>query len=223
MSKHAQAPFKEPRVLRLFPTFVWKAELNVDVRQPINELALSILNEIEPTLADLKTGESWQSHHGLHEIEGFRGLVGCIVEAGEILLDYLKVASTSFQITGCWATVNGPGAGHRVHSHPNNYLSGVYYVQTQEGANTINFHDPRHQVGILSPPVCELTAETTDQVVVRVKDGTLLMFPAWLQHSVDPNLSNRARVSISFNIMFPAYAETISKPMWKGGWRRPSM
>jgi uncharacterized protein (TIGR02466 family) len=221
MSKRMPAQVEKFDVLRLFPTFVWRAELRPEVCLSINDLVLSRLNEIEPLLRDLQAGESWQSDHGLHLLEGFEGLVGCIVEAGESLLDCLKVVPRSFQITGCWATVNGPGASHRVHSHPNNYLSGVYYVQTQEGANTINFHDPRHQVGILCPPVSELTAETTDQVVVRVKDGTLLMFPAWLQHSVDPNRSDRARVSISFNIMLSAYAETISKPMWKGGWRRP--
>ena len=56
------------------------------------------------------------------------------------------------------------GAGHRMHSHPNNFLSGVYYVQTHEGADSINFHDPRPQTGIIRPPVTGLTAENTDQV-----------------------------------------------------------
>ncbi len=46
-------------------------------------------------------------------------------------------------------------------------------------ADTVNFHDPRSQTGIIRPPVTELTAENTDQVVVKVSDGTLLMFPSW--------------------------------------------
>ena len=77
-----------------------------------------------------------------------------------------------------------------MHHHPNNFLSGVYYVRTHPGADTINFHDPRNQSGIIRPPVVELTAENTDQVVVRVKDGTMLVFPAYLQHSVDANASD---------------------------------
>ncbi len=44
--------------------------------------------------------------------------------------------------------------------------------------------------------------------------GTLLLFPAWLAHSVDPNESAEERVSVSFNMMFPGYAEAMSKPMW---------
>ena len=60
----------------------------------------------------------------------------------------------------------------------------------------------------------DLTAENTDQVVVKVEDGTLLLFPAWLPHSVDPNGSGKPRISLSFNVMFASYAETLSKPLW---------
>jgi uncharacterized protein (TIGR02466 family) len=112
-----------------------------------------------------------------------------IDEAAESVLEYLKIGRESFMITGCWANVSAPGAAHRVQNHPNNYLSGVYYVRMQQGANTINFLDPRPQTAIIRPPITELTAENTEQVVVSVKDGMLLMFPAWLQHSVDPNRS----------------------------------
>ena len=105
-----------------------------------------------------------------------------------------------------------PGAAHRAHSHPNNYLSAVYYVRTFPGADTINFHDPRSQTGVLRPPVTELTGVNTDQVVVKVKDGTLLVFPSYLQHSVDANASGESRVSVSFNLMFSSAA--LSKPLW---------
>ena len=113
--------------------------------------------------------------------------------------------------------MNAQGAAHSAHSHPNNFLSGAYYVETQEGADTIYFHDPRPQSGIIRPPVTELTAENTDQVVVRVRNGSLLMFPAWLEHSVPSNTSNKRRVSVSFNLMFSSYGETMSKPLWGTG------
>ena len=60
----------------------------------------------------------------------------------------------------------------------------------------------------------ELTNENTDRVVVRVKNGTLLTFPAYLQHSVDANMSEKERISISFNIMFFSFTENLSKPLW---------
>ena len=110
--------------------------------------------------------------------------------------------------------MNSKGAAHPVHSHPNNFLSGVYYVRTDDAADTINFHDPRSQTGIIRPPVQELTAENTDQVVVKVDDGTLLMLPSWLPHLVDASGSDETRISDSFNIMFSAFTERMSKPLW---------
>ena len=106
----------------------------------------------------------------------------------------------------------------------NNFLSGVYCVQSQAGADTINFHEPRNQTSIIRPPVTELTAENTDQVVVKVADGTLLIFPSWLQHSVDANSSGGESIGVGFNIMFPSYAEKMSRPLWQAEQprRRPS-
>jgi len=101
------------------------------------------------------------------------------------VLAYIKIDHARFCITGYWANVSAPGACHR--AHPNNYRRGVCYLRTQPGANSINFLDPSPQADIIRLPVTALTAENTEQVVVQVEDGTLLMLPAWLGHSVDPN------------------------------------
>jgi ectoine hydroxylase-related dioxygenase (phytanoyl-CoA dioxygenase family) len=60
--------------------------------------------------------------------------------------------------------------------------------------------------------MAQLTVENTDQPVVQVQDGTLLFFPAWLPHSVDANSSDQPRISVSCNVMFRGYTETMSKP-----------
>ena len=64
----------------------------------------------------------------------------------------------------------------------------------------------------IRPPVVELTAQNTDQVVVRVNDGTLLLFPSYLEHSVDAE--RWRRVSISFKLMFSSFAQQLGKPLW---------
>jgi uncharacterized protein (TIGR02466 family) len=221
MAGHGER-FQSADVLRMFPTFVWKAQLAPDAYLPINEAILQTLVAMGAPLDDIGPGESWQSEHGLHERERLREFVQCLNEAADCVLDYLKIGRADVRITGCWANVHGPGAGHAAHSHPNNYLSGVYYVRTHAEANTINFLDPRPQAEVMRPPVTALTAENTEQVVVRVQDGLLLMFPAWLRHSVDANRSTRTRISLGFNIMFSAYAETMARPLWLPGRRRPA-
>ena len=165
-------------------------------------------------MPELAPGQSWQSDQDFHKFDEIRELVSCVNDAEGRVLEFLKIAEDDFEITGFWANMNAHGAAHGMHGHPNNFLSGVYYVQTGEGADTINFHDPRSQTDIIKPPVTGLTAENTDQVVVNVKNGNLLVFPSWLAHSVDASRGDDTRISISFNIMFSAYAEKISKPLW---------
>lgn len=201
-------------VVPMFPTLVWKIQLTPDRQQAIDAKILRALAGMRRDLAELAPGEGWQSQQALHELEEFRDLVSCLNNAGKSILRFLRVGYDAFEITGCWATVLSKGASHRVHSHPNNFLSGVYYARVPSGADTINFHDPRNQTGIIRPPVVELTAENTDQVVIKVKNGTLLVFPSYLEHSVDANRSEEERISISFNIMFSAFTENLSKPLW---------
>ena len=106
-------------------------------------------------------------------------------------------------------------AVHRVHSHPNNYLSGVYYVPTAQGANTIYFHDPRPQTSVFRP-VTELGSQNADQAVVTVADGTLLLFPAYLPHSVPANETSEPRISVGFNLMFEDFSKRMSPPRGSG-------
>ena len=59
-----------------------------------------------------------------------------------------------------------------------------------------------------------LAGENTDQVVVNVTAGTLLVLPFYLQHSVDTNYGEAERISVSFNVMFSAFTENLSAPLW---------
>ncbi len=214
MVDNDETQFEAADVLRMFPTFVWKAELNPEVHQRINGTIVRSLDQIRRSLPELAPGQAWQSDRALHKLKDFRELVSCVNDAVTRVLEFIKISSDAVEINGFSANISAPGAAHGMHSHPNNFLSGVYYVQAQEGADTINFHDPRPQPGIIRPPVTDLTAENTDQVVVKVKNGTLLVFPAWLPHSVDANSTDKPRISIGFNVMFSSYTEKMSKPLW---------
>jgi uncharacterized protein (TIGR02466 family) len=203
-----------PEVIRLFPTFVWKSRLASEARATVQRAILEEVRAQRAGLTDPEAGQVWQSRHGLHALPGLAPLLHHARLCVEQVLAFLHVGTAPFEITGLWVNVAARGGAVRMHNHPNNFLSGVYYVQVQEGADSINFHDPRPQTAIVRPPVTELTAYNTDQVVVQVEEGTLLIFPSWLMHSVDPNRSDRLRISSSFNAMFSPYAETMSRPLW---------
>ncbi|MGH7909488.1 MAG: 2OG-Fe(II) oxygenase family protein [Thermodesulfobacteriota bacterium] len=210
--KHSRS--EDSDVFSLFSSLVYKTQLRAEVHQSIDASVLGLLHSLRQGLPELETGEAWQSGHALHRREELRELCDCLSRAAASVLQFLKIGDEAIEITGCWANLYAPGAAHRAHSHPNNYLSAVYYVRTWPGADTINFHDPRAQAGVIRPPVTELTGANTDQVVVRVGNGTLLVFPSYLYHSVDANASGETRVSVSFNLMFSAITTALSKPLW---------
>ncbi len=201
-------------VLSLFPTLVWKIQLRAEVHEPIDARALGLLHALRRGLPVLKAGEAWQSGHALRGRLELQELCDCVSRAAASVPQFLKIGAEAIEITGCRINFYAPGASHRAHSHPNNHLSAVYYVRTWPGADTINFHDPRNQAGVIRPPVTELTSANTNQVVVRVANGTLLVLPSYLQRSVDANAASESRLSVSFNLMFSAFTEGLSKPLW---------
>jgi uncharacterized protein (TIGR02466 family) len=203
-------------MLPLFPTLVWKVQLEPQSYEPMNARIRAKLEELASSTPGLRADEKWQTDQELHRLEEFHELNGAIFGAATRILDYLRVVYESLELTGCWANISPTGDGHKPHTHPNNYLSGVYYVQTQDGADRLSFDDPRPQTNIISPVTTEPTNDNAGQIHVSVKEGMLVLFPSWLQHQVPPNQSPRVRISIAFNIMFARFAETISEPKWQG-------
>ena len=205
---------EDSEVLSIFPTCVWKIQLRSGFHQEVNSKILELINQINPDLANISPGQSWQSNQGLHKRDQLVDLVSCIQATAQTVLRFLQAGNNAIEITACWANANASEASHAIHSHPNNFLSGIYYVQTHPGADSVNFHDPRPQTSIIRPLVTELTSQNTDQVVLKVSDGTLLMFPSFLAHSVAANESDKLRISISFNLMFSDYTVRMSRPLW---------
>ena len=111
-------------------------------------------------------------------------------------------------ISNMWANVSPRYAFNRVHTHPGSAWSGVYYVHAPEHSGKIYFQDPRPQAQVYNvryktdaPRKREVWSEVFYEPIV----GRLILFPAWLQHEVQPNLSELEgeageRISISFNI-----------------------
>lgn len=200
----------------MFPTLVWKMQLAQDTYAPLNKKLKKKIFVLTRSNSNLSKKGKMQTDQTLHQLPEFEELNGIINQASGGFMEFLKLSYESFEITGCWANISPPGDGHKPHNHPNNYLSGVYYLQTQSGADRISFDDPRPQTNIISPPTLEATDMNAGQIHINAREGLMILFPSWLQHQVPPNKSRQARISIAFNIMFSQFAETMSRPKWRG-------
>lgn len=98
-----------------------------------------------------------------------------------------------------WATVNRSGHYNSVHVHPMATWSGVYYVDPGD-------ENMESQSGVLEfvHPVAASVMTFFPNVLpsarlVQPKEGMLIMFPSYLQHSVRLYRGEKPRISIPFN------------------------
>jgi uncharacterized protein (TIGR02466 family) len=208
---------KKSGLQQIFATPVWIVDLADEFGAALNARLMAAIEGLMTPLPALTPGRSnWQTDPTLHRLPQFADLIALFEEAGRNAADYLKLKSRDLVVTGCWANYNPPGGYNPAHHHPNNYLSGVYYVSIPDGEGRIAFEDPRPQAQVMLAPVTEFTHNNGNIITFEAKPGRLLIFPAWLSHSVPVNRSPHNRISISFNLMFTNYLEELSPPLWQG-------
>jgi len=77
-------------VLSIFPTCVWKIQLTSAFRQRVNSPILEVINQINPDLAEIPPGESWQSGQDLHDREQLPDLISCTQSTAQTVLQFFE-------------------------------------------------------------------------------------------------------------------------------------
>lgn len=203
---------EKQEVQELFPTTVWIVDLKPAEAASLNGRLKAEIEKIISPRPPVPVGSNWQTPQDLHTRPAFADFVKLVEMAARGVARFLQVDQHPMTITGCWANINPPGAYHPTHNHPNNYLSGVYYVAVPDSGSRILFQDPRPSM--IMPRPRQFTRLTANAADAQSKPGRLLIFPAWLRHSVPANDGQTERISISFNLMFRQFAETMAAPMW---------
>ena len=110
------------------------------------------------------------------------------------------INNQTIKITNMWAIVNIGGASNSKHHHGNSALSAAYYVRAPKNSGDIVFYDPR-PAPVFSHPKANKPNNLNAMVnSITPVEGGLVMFPSYLEHSVNANMSNEERIVISFNI-----------------------
>ena len=104
------------------------------------------------------------------------------------------------KIKSLWAIINEKDAWNQKHHHSNSDLSAAYYVAAHENCGDIVFYDPR-PAPVHNHPISKSPNNINATVnSIKPEPGMLVLFPSYLEHSVNPNLSDKKRIVISFNL-----------------------
>ncbi len=105
------------------------------------------------------------------------------------------------EINAWWFNINYKGCANRQHHHPNSIHSGVYYIKTPNNSGDICFPNPNQTIYWGWPGGLHEESNQLNSGIVSLtpRKNILFIFPSWANHSVDPNLSDEPRISLSFN------------------------
>ena len=101
-----------------------------------------------------------------------------------------------------WANVSGTGNFNMPHVHGGSFWSAVYYVEAGEGeGGQLVLHDPRMPgLRMHAPGIQFKDAGPEVRATIQPRSGMMILFPAWLSHSVEPWEGTGTRISVAMNI-----------------------
>lgn len=144
--------------------------------------------------------DNWQTKSAdLHTKPEFKRFASLVKQYSKQICRTLDYDVEDIVITDMWANVLKQGEHHNVHTHSNNFLSGTYYLQSDQGASIV-FHDPRPAADVIVPKKKETTPLNSSLLSYASKTNRAIFFPAWLPHWVQQNKSSSNRISIAWNI-----------------------
>ena len=187
----------------LFPTPVWTLQL--DNYKNVNEQMYDyIKSEQSKDQAGINKSnvKGWHSKDfNLNEDEPQKFISFILPAIEQVMIDmnWEKQKQTA-KINNMWAIINTGGAANLRHQHGNSTISGAYYVRAPKNSGDIVFYDPRPAPVYSHPNVTNPNLLNAQVNGVSPKEGALVLFPSFLDHSVNENLSNNERIVISFNI-----------------------
>ena len=171
---------KQMRTFKCFPTSIHEVKLNID---SLDKKQMLIYVQLKGKDDDL------------HRISFFRPLANKVLEYSKKILKDGGYEFDKIEITNMWGNLLSEGQSHAPHTHSNNILSGVYYLQS---GSPIQFFDPRPAATILKPRNTP-NWDNSGMIQFDSVEDIALFFPSWLMHWV-PSTS-KERASIAWNVI----------------------
>ena len=200
--------------LELFPVTIFK--IRIENNDRLKEI---LIPDILETSNNLSIPKDWTTN----KVRTSFGKETEVIKRNRDLLEleYIECMREVFdkdfnvEFNSIWYNVYTDGEYQEVHDHlgtplvPSHFSFIHFLSYDKEVHNPPEFHDPLAQIRNLS---LELDRTRCGDVYVPdIREGDLLMFPSYLQHSVPPGKSTLyPRITIAFNVRVTQYGNDTS-------------
>ena len=180
----------------LFANPLLRVELDFDLEK-LTELIFQIQNEDKKGVQHTNRG-GWQSK----ELPLTKETSPLILNIDKAVQEYGKLLTFKkrLEFSNMWININSHKDSNSVHTHPNCFISGVYYIKTAKKCGDIKFKRSSYiDYHVTGDSVKEYNSLNASYWSFPAIENMLYLFPSWVEHLVTPNYSKEDRISLSFN------------------------
>ena len=192
----------------LFPTQFWTAELNESIESLQKESYLIRSNDKEGLIKS-NTGLNGYHSKNIGNLENLPEIKKLMIKIVKCVNSIHQISREgNLQLANFWINISGKGASNSPHIHSGLTYSGVYFIKIPKVMNggKFLFYRDFNEANLNSKSFMgdfkkgyKLQAYDYPIISIPPKENVLIIFPAWIPHAVETNLSEEDRISLSFN------------------------
>lgn len=175
----------------IFSTPIWGFVFNDHKYQMFNYIEK--IRQIEQTELSAKKSNfgGYQTRDNLNEEPVFKEFVSMINSISNKIVSEFNFGQCLVEVKEMWGNINYKNCYNGNHTH-GGILSGVVYAQVPKNSGKL----------ILCNPAVRSDGHLIRNSLFEIQPEPLacIIFPSWLEHFVEPNMSDEDRISISFNV-----------------------
>ena len=192
----------------LFPTQFWTAELNENIKRLQNEAYLIREND-KDGVSKSNTGINGYHSKDIRDLSNLPGtnhLLNQIINAVNAIHQISRQGD--LVLTNFWLNISPKGSSNIPHTHSGLTYSGVFYIKVpkeMKGGRFL-FYRNFNEADFISTEYMghfkkDYQLQSYDYAINTISpiENLLVVFPAWVPHGVEINLSHEDRISLSFN------------------------
>lgn len=177
---------------------------------PVKIVSFTNFEEINKKIFEVKTlGFKKNFTDNLPE-ENAKELQKIFIDEAEKYLEEVSNKKIDLVLTKSWITNTSKYGFNTPHCHGNNTVIGVYYIKTFDKCGDLLLHDPRGSHSFIPKYETNTAGELVSGRTyyrIRPQCGQLILCPAYIVHSVEPNMSDENRISLALNFKYKEYEQ----------------
>ena len=181
----------------LFPIPVYMTDIDRDFTEKELQFVKDQKNHCVENSGNIHTKDNYiLNRPELKDIKSF------IDEVCQSYLDNILCPKEDIKIyvTQSWLNYTEEIEFHHKHEHPNSFVSGVFYIDSDKDNDLIKFFNPISYKQI-SPEINKdkYNPYNSASWFFPVETGKIIMFPSSTTHQVDDKKGSNTRISLAFN------------------------